>query len=65
MLEVLFEVIIPFIMANLVDQGIDAGNMNVILKLGTFLLLSAFMALVFGALAGKQQPRHLLDLQRI
>ena len=53
MLEVLFEVIIPFIMANLVDQGIDAGNMNVILKLGTFLLLSAFMALVFGALAGK------------
>lgn len=53
MLEVLFEVMIPFIMAKLVDEGINAGNMNVILKLGTFLLLSAFMALIFGALAGK------------
>ena len=53
MLEVLFEVIIPFIMAKLVDEGISAGNMSVILKLGTFLLLSAFLALVSGALAGK------------
>lgn len=53
MLEVLFEVIIPFIMSKLVDEGIDVGNMNMILKLGSFLLLSAFIALVFGAISGK------------
>ncbi|MDQ2086266.1 ABC transporter ATP-binding protein [Herbivorax sp. ANBcel31] len=53
MLEVSFEVMIPFIMVNLIDQGIDAGNMNVVFKLGGFLLLAAFMALIFGALAGK------------
>ncbi len=53
MLEVLFEVMIPFIMARLIDQGIDAGNMDVILRLGLLLLGAAMVALTFGALSGR------------
>ena len=53
MLEVLFEVMIPFIMARLIDQGIDAGNMGVILRLGMLLLAAALIALTFGALSGR------------
>ena len=53
MLEVLFEVIIPYIMAKVVDEGISVGNINVVLKLGVLLALSAFVALVFGAISGK------------
>ncbi len=51
--EVLMEVLIPFIMANLIDYGIDAGNMSVVLKLGIALLIAAFISLMFGILAGK------------
>lgn len=53
MLEVLFEVMIPFIMARLIDQGIDAGNMGVIYRLGLLLLAAAMVALTFGALSGR------------
>ncbi|MGM0395861.1 MAG: ABC transporter ATP-binding protein [Bacillota bacterium] len=53
MLEVLFEVMIPFIMARLIDQGIDAGDMGVILRLGALLLAAAMVALIFGALSGR------------
>ncbi len=50
--EVFFEVVIPLIMADLIDKGIDAGSMAVIFKLGVFLLAAAFMSLLFGALSG-------------
>ncbi len=52
-LEVVLEIIIPLLMANLIDFGIDQGNMTYILKMGTALLLSALLSLVFGAFAGK------------
>ncbi len=51
--EVILEVIIPLLMANLIDYGIDGGNMNYILKMGLFLLISAFISLFFGAIAGR------------
>ena len=53
MMEVFLEVMIPFIMASLIDQGIDAGNMEVILRLGALLLATAMLAMVFGALSGR------------
>lgn len=52
-LEVVMEVLIPLLMADLIDKGIDGGNMPYILKMGLLLLLSALMSLLFGALAGK------------
>ena len=51
-LEVIMEVLIPFLMANLIDYGIDAGDLGVITKLGIALLGAALVALIFGTLAG-------------
>lgn len=51
-LEVVMEVLIPFLMADLIDKGITAGNMPYILKIGLILLLIAMISLVFGALSG-------------
>jgi ATP-binding cassette subfamily B protein len=53
-LEVVMEVLIPLLMANLIDYGIDAGNLSYIIKMGVFLLLSAAASLLFGVLAGNQ-----------
>ena len=53
MLEVIMEVLIPFLMADLIDKGIDGGNIPLIIKLGAALLIGAFISLFFGALAGK------------
>ncbi|MEG2212848.1 MAG: ABC transporter ATP-binding protein [Clostridiales bacterium] len=51
-LEVLVEVLIPLIMANLIDFGIEAGNMQIIVKLGVFLIAAAVVSLCFGVLSG-------------
>lgn len=51
-LEVFLEVLIPYLMADLIDKGINAGDMNYILKLGIFLVLAALTSLVFGSLSG-------------
>ena len=53
MLEVIMEVLIPFLMADLIDKGIDGGNIPLIIKLGVALLIGAFISLFFGALVGK------------
>lgn len=50
--EILMEVLIPYFMASLIDFGIDKGNMEVVYKIGLFLVLSTVFSLTFGALAG-------------
>lgn len=52
-LEVIMEILIPFIMAKLVDYGIYGSNMPIIYKLGLLLLLLVVFALIFGVLAGR------------
>ena len=51
-LEVALEVLIPFLMADLIDLGIDAGNLAFIWKMGLILLAAALFSLISGALAG-------------
>ena len=51
-LEVFMEILIPFLMATLIDH-IEAGNMSFIVQIGIILLLCAALALTFGGLAGK------------
>lgn len=51
-LEVVIDVIIPLLMANLIDLGITAGSMGIILKLGLALFLSCALSLLFGTLSG-------------
>lgn len=50
--EVLFEVLIPIVMAILIDKGIDAGNQTEILRYGAILIVMALAALAFGILSG-------------
>ncbi len=51
-LEVLLEVLIPLVMSALIDRGIDAGDLQEILKLGGLLIVMAFLSLMFGVLSG-------------
>ena len=51
-LEVVMEVIIPWVMAKLIDYGIDGQDMAAIWKYGLILVACAMLALVFGAAAG-------------
>lgn len=51
-LEVIMEVVIPLLMADLIDKGIYSGQMNEILKTGIILILASILSLVFGVLSG-------------
>ena len=53
MLESVMELIIPLLMATVIDQGIAAGNMSVVWRYGAYMLAAAACSLTFGALAGK------------
>ncbi len=52
-LEVIMEIIIPLVLAILIDDGINGGNMDMILRLGLILIIFAILSLIFGILAGK------------
>lgn len=52
-MEVLIEVLIPYLMADLIDYGINKGDMPYILKMGLFLFLCALVSLMFGVLSGR------------
>ena len=55
--EVFLEVLIPFLMAKLIDNGINAGNMSYIAKMGGLLVLAALASLLFGVLSGMSAAR--------
>ena len=52
-LEVLMEVLIPLLMANIIDVGIANGDMGYIIRMGVLLVVMAMLALIFGAKAGQ------------
>lgn len=52
-LEVIMEVIIPMLMAKIVDIGLANNDISYVVRIGVFMLLSAFLALIFGAWSGK------------
>ena len=51
--EVAMEVMIPMLMATLIDRGIEAGNMSYIWITGALLLAAAFVSLYFGVMGGR------------
>ena len=52
-IEVIMEVILPMLMALVIDNGVNVGNMNYVLKMGGLMLIVAFVSLSGGALCGK------------
>ncbi|MBP1046059.1 ABC transporter ATP-binding protein [Enterococcus sp. BWM-S5] len=51
--EVALDIIIPLIMAMMIDKGIEPGNTNAILMYGALLFVCAVIALFFGAMSGR------------
>ena len=51
-LEVILEVFIPYLMAQIIDVGIKSGNYNFILQRGALMVLMAILSLFCGALSG-------------
>lgn len=52
-LEALMELLIPFITSKIIDEGIQAGNLDKVYFYGGIMLVMAFFSLVLGVLAGK------------
>ncbi len=51
--EVIMEVLIPYLMARIIDVGIQNSDLNYIFKIGAILVVSAFLSLTFGMLSGR------------
>ncbi len=56
-LEVFMEVLIPLLMANIIDIGIANGDLGYITKMGILLVVMAMLALIFGAIAGNMAAK--------
>ena len=52
-IEVILEVIIPFVMSFLIDDGIKKQNIKVTIMWGAVMALLAAVSLLFGALSGR------------
>ena len=51
--EVVMEIIIPYLMAKIIDVGIQNSDIKYILQIGIFLIVSAILSLAFGMLSGR------------
>lgn len=56
-LEVVFETLIPFLMASIIDDGVEAGNMHHIYMVGAFMVGAALCGLYCGVMGGKYGAR--------
>ncbi len=50
-IEVIFEIVIPLCMSNLIDSGIEKSNMSMVWKFGILLLIFALLQLATGMLS--------------
>lgn len=51
-LEVAMEMVVPLLMASLVDNGINAGDMKHIIKIGLLMIVAAIIGLIGGLMGG-------------
>ena len=56
-LEVIMEMIIPLLMASIIDNGVNAGNLNHIYKIGGLMVLMALIGLWAGLMGAKYGAR--------
>ncbi len=52
-LEVIMEMIIPLLMAAIIDNGLEGGSIKYVCLIGATMLITAMFSLTFGALGGK------------
>ena len=63
-LETVMEVLIPFLMAYLIDNGISKNDINEIYKIGFILVICSITALIFGILSGKYAAKASVGFAR-
>ncbi len=56
-LEVIMEIIIPYLMASIIDSGVNQGSIQNVCLIGLCMLAAAMLSLIFGVLAGKYAAR--------
>ncbi len=56
-LEVVMEILLPFITAIIIDQGLEAADLSVVYRYGALMVGMAFLSLIFGASAGRFAAR--------
>ena len=52
-LEVVMEILLPFVTARIIDDGLEAANLGVVYRYGALMIVMALVSLACGALAGK------------
>ena len=52
-LEVIMEILLPFVTSMIIDQGLEAANLSAVYRYGIVMVIMAALSLTFGALAGK------------
>ena len=52
-LEVVMEILMPFITARIIDEGLEVSNLSAVYRYGIVMVLMAFLSLTFAAFAGK------------
>ncbi len=52
MFEVIIDVVMPLLMAKLIDFGVNKGDMGYVLKMGVVLIGCSLLSLLFGSLSG-------------
>lgn len=53
MLEVIFEIVIPTLMALIIDKGLETGDIGYVVKVGLIMVSVSLLSLASGALSGK------------
>lgn len=56
-LEVIMEMIIPLMMASIIDKGVETGDMGHIYRMGALMIAAAVAGLLFGIMGGKYGAR--------
>ena len=56
-LEVIMEMIIPLMMASIIDNGVETGDMGHIYRMGGLMIVAAIAGLLFGIMGGKYGAR--------
>ena len=55
--EVIMEMLVPLLMASIIDNGVNAGNMQHIYKVGAVMVFVAFLGLIAGLLGARYGAR--------
>lgn len=53
LIETIIELILPLLIAKLIDDGVSVGNMSIILKIGGIMAILSIISLIFGILCGR------------